>query len=245
MSSICIASANDDFNNGVSIDEGIIFENNYDADPIIGDDGDNKVYVNPSANLSVVPDGSRDKPYSSIGEAVNVVSDNSTIILMDGIYNAPGDLDIEINKNLVIKSLTGNVTVNGNGQSTFFNIFDSKSLSLENINFVNGKTTAYSSCYSVICNNGLLTLKNVEFENINTFMSVIYNEGDLNIYNSKFSNCVGLNHAAIIFNLGNCNVVNSKLSQATSKPSIYNHHNVFVNNSQIYSIYSNPDYDYD
>ena len=31
MSSICIASANDDFNNGVSIDEGIIFENNYDA----------------------------------------------------------------------------------------------------------------------------------------------------------------------------------------------------------------------
>lgn len=245
MSSICIASANDDFNNGVSIDEGIIFENNYDADPIIGDDGDNKVYVNPSANLSVVPDGSRDKPYSSIGEAVDVVSDNSTIILMDGIYNAPGDLDIEINKNLVIKSLTGNVTVNGNGQSTFFNIFDSKSLSLENINFVNGKTTAYSSCYSVICNNGLLTLKNVEFENINTFMSVIYNEGDLNIYNSKFSNCVGLNHAAIIFNLGNCNVVNSKLSQATSKPSIYNHHNVFVNNSQIYSIYSNPDYDYD
>lgn len=245
MSSICIASANDDFNNGVSIDEGIIFENNYDADPIIGDDGGNKVYVNPSANLSVVPDGSRDKPYSSIGEAVNVVSDNSTIILMDGIYNAPGDLDIEINKNLVIKSLTGNVTVNGNGQSTFFNIFDSKSLSLENINFVNGKTTAYSSCYSVICNNGLLTLKNVEFENINTFMSVIYNEGDLNIYNSKFSNCVGLNHAAIIFNLGNCNVVNSKLSQATSKPSIYNHHNVFVNNSQIYSIYSNPDYDYD
>lgn len=245
MSSICIASANDDFNNGVSIDEGIIFENNYDADPIIGDDGDNKVYVNPSANLSVVPDGSRDKPYSSIGEAVNVVSDNSTIILMDGIYNAHGDLDIEINKNLVIKSLTGNVTVNGNGQSTFFNIFDSKSLSLENINFVNGKTTAYSSCYSVICNNGLLTLKNVEFENINTFMSVIYNEGDLNIYNSKFSNCVGLNHAAIIFNLGNCNVVNSKLSQATSKPSIYNHHNVFVNNSQIYSIYSNPDYDYD
>lgn len=245
MSSICIASANDDFNNGVSIDEGIIFENNYDADPIIGDDGDNKVYVNPSANLSVVPDGSRDKPYSSIGEAVNVVSDNSTIILMDGIYNAPGDLDIEINKNLVIKSLTGNVTVNGNGQSTFFNIFDSKSLSLENINFVNGKTTAYSSCYSVICNNGLLTLKNVEFENINTFMSVIYNEGDLNIYNSKFSNCVGSNHAAIIFNLGNCNVVNSKLSQATSKPSIYNHHNVFVNNSQIYSIYSNPDYDYD
>lgn len=166
MSSICIASANDDFNNGVSIDEGIIFENNYDADPIIGDDGDNKVYVNPSANLSVVPDGSRDKPYSSIGEAVNVVSDNSTIILMDGIYNASGDLDIEINKNLVIKSLTGNVTVNGNGQSTFFNIFDSKSLSLENINFVNGKTTAYSSCYSVICNNGLLTLKNVEFENI-------------------------------------------------------------------------------
>ena len=147
MSSICIASANDDFNNGVSIDEGIIFENNYDADPIIGDDGDNKVYVNPSANLSVVPDGSRDKPYSSIGEAVNVVSDNSTIILMDGIYNAPGDLDIEINKNLVIKSLTGNVTVNGNGQSTFFNIFDSKSLSLENINFVNGKTTAYSSCF--------------------------------------------------------------------------------------------------
>ncbi len=58
---------------------------------------------------------------------------------------------------------------------------------------------------------GLLTLKNVEFENINTFMSVIYNEGDLNIYNSKFSNCVGSNHAAIIFNLGNCNVVNSKI----------------------------------
>ena len=82
MSSICIASANDDFNNGVSIDEGIIFENNYDADPIIGDDGDNKVYVNPSANLSVVPDGSRDKPYSSIGEAVDVVSDNSTIIML-------------------------------------------------------------------------------------------------------------------------------------------------------------------
>ncbi len=31
-----------------------------------------------------------------------------------------GDLDIEINKNLVIKSLTGNVTVNGNGQKYIF-----------------------------------------------------------------------------------------------------------------------------
>ena len=131
LSSISLASANDDFNS-TYVDDNVIVENNYDTDPIIGDNGDNHVYVNPSANLSIVPDGSQDKPYSSIGEAVNMASDNSTVILMDGIYSSPGDLNIEINKNLVIKSLTGKVTVNGNGQSTFFNILESKSLILEN-----------------------------------------------------------------------------------------------------------------
>ena len=246
LSSISLASANDDFNS-TYVDDNVIVENNYDTDPIIGDNGDNHVYVNPSANLSIVPDGSQDKPYSSIGEAVNIASDNSTVILMDGIYSSPGDLNIEINKNLVIKSLTGNVTVNGNGQSTFFNIFDSKSLILENINFVNGKTTEYSSYYGVIYNKGFLTLSNVEFKNINSFMGVIYNEGDLKVYDSKFSNCVGSNYADMIFNLGDCSVVNSKLiiSYSNKNPAIYNFHNLFVNNSQTFGISSNPNFDVD
>lgn len=246
LSSISLASANDDFNS-TYVDDNVIVENNYDTDPIIGDNGDNYVYVNPSANLSIVPDGSQDKPYSSIGEAVNMASDNSTVILMDGIYSSPGDLNIEINKNLVIKSLTGNVTVNGNGQSTFFNIFESKSLILENINFVNGKTTEYSSYYGVIYNKGFLTLSNVEFKNINSFMGVIYNEGDLKVYDSKFSNCVGSNYADMIFNLGGCSVVNSKLiiSYSNKNPAIYNFHNLFVNNSQTFGISSNPNFDVD
>ncbi len=76
---------------------------------------------------------------------------------------------------------------------------ESKSLILENINFVNGKTTEYSSYYGVIYNKGFLTLSNVEFKNINSFMGVIYNEGDLKVYDSNFSNCVGSNYADMIF----------------------------------------------
>ena len=44
LSSISLASANDDFNS-TYVDDNVIVENNYDTDPIIGDNGDNHVYV--------------------------------------------------------------------------------------------------------------------------------------------------------------------------------------------------------
>lgn len=50
LSSISLASASDDFNS-TNVDDNVIVENNYDTDSIIGDNGDNNVYVNPSANL--------------------------------------------------------------------------------------------------------------------------------------------------------------------------------------------------
>ena len=70
LSSISLASASDDFNS-TNVDDNVIVENNYDTDSIIGDNGDNYVYVNPSANLSIVPDGSQDKPYASIFSSPN------------------------------------------------------------------------------------------------------------------------------------------------------------------------------
>ena len=233
ISSISLASANADFNDTVGIanvNEESIAENNLDEN--------NNVYVNPLANASV-GDGSQDNPYSSIGEAVNMASDNSTIILMDGVYNKQDDLNIQINKNLVIKSLTGNVTVDAKEQTSFFSIVNSKSLSLENINFVNGKTTSMSSYYGAIYNKGFLTLNNVEFKSMNTFMGAVLNEGDLKVYNSRFSSCVGSNYADAISNFGQCLVVNSRVAQSSSsKIAIYNYHNLFVNNSRIDSISS-------
>ena len=241
FSSISIASASDDFNDTVSVanvDEEPIVENSYDSNLVNEDNQDNNIYVNPLANSSVA-DGSQDNPYSSIGEAVNIASDNSTVVLMDGIYNTPNDLDIQINKNLVIKSLTGNVTVDAKGQTSFFNVADSKSLSLENICFVNGKTTSLSSYYGAIYNKGSLSLTNVEFNNMDTFMGAILNEGDLKVYDSKFSNCIGANYADSISNFGECLVVNSRVTQASSSGvAIYNYHKLSVNNSNIGSISS-------
>ncbi len=218
LSSISIASANEE----------IVVENSYDSN----------IYVNPLADTSVA-DGSQDNPYSSIREAVNIASDNSTVVLMDGVYNKPDDLDIQINKNLVIKSLTGNVTVDAKGQTSFFSVADSKSLSLENISFVNGKTTSVSSYYGAVYNKGSLSLTNVEFKNMDTFMGAILNEGDLKVYNTKFSNCIGANYADSISNFGECFIVNSRVTQSSSSGvAIYNYHKLFVNNSNVDSISS-------
>ncbi|WP_365906963.1 Ig-like domain repeat protein [uncultured Methanobrevibacter sp.] len=246
ISSITFVSANGDVNATYNSVDDVIVENSY-CEYSVGDGLNDEIYVNPSTNISVTPDGSQDKPYSSITDAIYNADDNSTIILMDGVYSSPEDVDIGITKNLVIKSLTGNVTIDGKGQNSFFNIFEGKNLSLENINFINGKTTSYSNYYGVIYNKGILTLNNVNFKKMNNFMGVIYNEGDLKVYNSKFSDCLSSNYADIIMNFGNCSVVNSKLIADPSNkyPAIYNFHNLFVNNSQTFGIYSNPDFDAD
>ena len=75
-------------------------------------------------------DGSNNNPYQSLDYAINHVGNNSTIYLFDGSYNING---LTIDKDLTIKSINGNVVINGSGKF-IFNVKENSNLLLESVN---------------------------------------------------------------------------------------------------------------
>lgn len=204
-----------------------------------------EIYVNNSDNPNA--NGSYDAPYSNLNDAINAANDNSTIILMDGIYKGALNTALTINKNLTIQSLSGGVTIDGENKYGFFNILDSNTLKLTNINFINGYTNINSKNSAIIINNGDLTLNNISFKKMNSFMGLIFNNANLIIENSQFSDISSQSLAQIIINLDNTRITNSVLPFKSQyqgiSSTIYNGKSIEIINSTIGELVSNNNYD--
>ncbi len=236
--SLSFVSANED-NSAMSDD---LISNSFDNAYGINQ---NEIYVN-TTNMGYA-NGSYDAPYSSLKEAIEQSEDNSTIILMDGRYSGVLNTGLTINKNLTIQSLSRNVTIDGENKYGFFNILSSNSLTINNINFINGYCDVNSRYNALIVNNGDLTLNNISFSKMNTFMSVIFNYNNLKIDNSHFNNILSSALAQIIINLGNARISNSNLPfrsvERGISTTVYNYDSIQIINSTVGELMSNDDYD--
>ena len=204
----------------------------------------NEIYVNVSNNGYA--NGSYDAPYSNLNEAIQSGGDNSTIILMDGVYKGALNNALTINKNLTIQSLSGNAVIDGENKYGFFNILNSNSLKLYNLTFINGFTDANSRNTAIIINDGDLTLDNVSFKRMSSFMGLIFNNADLRIYNSQFSDISSSTLAQVLINLGNASIANSNLNFKSGngvEATLYNDKSISVKNSKVGQLISNYDYD--
>lgn len=224
LSSMMAVSAND---GNVTSDEGV----------------HQTVYVSPDGD-DQWGNGSSDAPYLSIGYAVESASNNSRIILMDGVYKGDLNTKIIINKNVIIESNSSGVTINGEKKNYFFNVNKDSSLVLNNIRFINGYTDSYLQL-GVINNQGKLLVNNSSFKSMETVMSTFFNEGELIMDNVDVSGSNSKNMALALTNLGKCTISNSKLTDPDSNNlnTVYNFKNITIINSQITSLSSNTNYD--
>ncbi|MGN1362767.1 MAG: hypothetical protein ACI4VU_03465 [Methanobrevibacter sp.] len=178
-------------------------------------------------------DGSNDNPYQSLDYAIENAKDDSVIYMFNGTYNSSKNTGFIINKNLTIKSVNGNVIIDGLNNTFIFNITENTSLILNSITIINGygdKTTE-SSFY----NKGNLTIISCNLKNNQGFISGISNYGTLTIKNSNLDLNKGENVGDII-NYGNLIIDYSTINQNT----INNFGNIDINNSKInYGILSN------
>ena len=204
----------------------------------------NEIYVNVSNNGYA--NGSYDAPYSNLNEAIQSGGDNSTIILMEGTYKGSLNNALTIDKNLTIQSMSGNVVIDGENKYGFFNILNSNSLKLYNLTFINGFADVNSKNTAIITNYGDLTLDNVSFKKMSSFMGLIFNNADLRIYNSQFSDISSSTLAQVLVNLGNASIANSNLNFKSGNgvdATLYNAKSISVKNSKVGQLLSNYDYD--
>ena len=191
------------------------------------------IYV--SNNDNPLPDNAT-IVFSSIKDAVESASDNSTIIICDGTYGGVYNTGLTINKNLTIRSYSNNTVIDGEGKYQFFNVKSSSSLILKDLKFINGFSNLNSNQAGILENYGHLTIDNVDFSKMNAFMGVIFNNGELYVSDSKFSSCKASTLGQAIVNTGKCSIFDSIISkEADSKidVSVYNGGILIVNSSNI------------
>ena len=194
-------------------------------------------------------DGSEMSPFSSISLAVDSATNNSHVILKNGIYKGSSNTGIVIDKDLTIESPDGGATIDGENRNAFFKINSGCRLTLNNIRFANAYANDYIQL-GAINNKGNLTITNSSFVKMNTVMGAIYNEGELCIQNSKMSDSTSKNMAQLITNIGNCSIINSKVLNnpyATSgvENGVYNFNVLRIVSSQVTLINSNGQFDED
>ena len=204
----------------------------------------NEIYVN-SSNMGYA-DGSYGAPYSNLNEAITHSQDNSTIVMMAGKYSGVFNTGLTIGKNLTIQSLSGDVIIDGENKYGFFNVLNSNSLNLNNINFVNGYCDVNSRNTAIIINNGDLTLNNISFNKMSSFMGLIFNNANLIVNNSQFKDISSSTLAQIIVNLGNTSIANSNLPfrsvEKGTTVTVYNYDSIQIINSTVGDLISNYDY---
>ena len=128
-------------------------------------------------------DGSLEQPFASINKAIEMSSNNSKIIIHDGIYK---ENNLNITKSLQICS-QGNVVIDGENSSRIFtiNTKPSDEVLLSGITFINGR--AYQGG-AIFVRNAITTIDNSKFIN-NTAIT----EGGAIYWNSdygKLTNCI-------------------------------------------------------
>ena len=143
-----------------------------------------------------------ENPVKSFEKALNLSQNNFTIFLADGDYTGLENTGIKINKSLTIIG-KDNTTFNGLNENYLFIIEENLTVTLKNINFINGyKDSSISDSNNVyggaleikrshvnICNckfiNNVLDYDNGEE---NKYGGAISNLGDLTITDSYFYN---------------------------------------------------------
>lgn len=202
-----------------------------------------EIYVCNNNNSGII-DGSFSSPFNNLNEAISYADDNSTIVLFEGKYTGDLNTGLIIDKNIIIKSYNSSVIIDGENRNAFFKIQNSSSLIIKDIEFNNGYSNSQNM--AVFENNGDLTLYNVSLKHMNTFMGVIFNKGNLNIYNSTFRDSSSSLLGHVIVNLEKCILINTSiLNNPSSKidVDVYNYKNIIINSSNIDSISSNLTYD--
>ncbi len=228
LSSLMAVSANDDANVTDIAESDMISQTVY-----VGLEGDDQW-----------GNGSFDSPYLSISYAVGSSSNNSRIVLKEGVYKGNLNTGVIVDKDVTIESESGGVTIDGEGKNYFFKIAEGSSVVLNNIKFVNGLADSYVQL-GVINNQGKLLVNNSSFDSMKTVMSAFFNEGNLVIDNVKMTKCDSQNIANAVVNLGNCTISNSQFTDLDSNSlnPVYNFKNINIVNSKFSSLVSNAQYD--
>ena len=143
---------------------------------------------------------SADNPFATLNRAITYlkiltmqntnrsVGIKGIVYMGDGIYSGFGsNLRMQISGlNIEIKG-SQNTTIDGGNSNWFFEISDDSTVSLENINFINGIYRSKDS--GLILNNGFLTLTSCNFSycRANDLSAIIYNNGILRLSKNNLS----------------------------------------------------------
>ncbi|WP_296791369.1 Ig-like domain-containing protein [uncultured Methanobrevibacter sp.] len=193
----------------------------------------NTFYVSTNGSDSL-GDGSFDNPYQTINYTVSKASNNSNIYLTSGVYESSCDIDKYI-------SITGvgDVSIDASSNQKIFKINENSSLTINNLNFVNGFADLDGEVLSPIVNEGKLTILNSTFNNFTTITGAIKNMNSLTISNVKATN-LNINkspYGEFVTNIGECDILNSNVLS-----SIYNNGNLIINDSYIDTYLTGIDY---
>ena len=192
-----------------SIDDEIISESNKEW------------YVNASATGE--ENGTKTNPYNNLQKALDNANDKDIIYIASGLYNGVGNVNLTINKAIVINALDLNVIFDGENMNQIFYI-NSSNVIINGLLFKNGNSTKGGAIYwegdDGILNNSTFVNNSVFVNDYNGFGGAIYWEGDNGILNNSYvinnsAICCSLNHnarskgGAIYWNGENGSVINS------------------------------------
>lgn len=154
--------------------------------------------------------GSYNNPFKTIQTAIDCLNEKGEIILLT---DAKGDGNRKINANKSFTIIGNGHAIDAEEFTQILTIGEGAYVKLENITVKNG----YGAAESTITNNGDLTAINCKFTQNSISMGsggVIYNNGNLNIKDSEFTNNrAGRDYGALyaangaaIYNNGSCNI---------------------------------------
>jgi len=167
-------------------------------------------YVNSTSQDN---EGSLEKPFKNLKDALAQCSDGDTIMIASGKYMGNNNTNLTINQNnLILKKYgDGEVIFNGKDENRIFNI-NSNSIFIDGLTFIKGKSEYGGAIYF---NNDLVNSQiNATFRNNNAINGgAIYFNGNLNnvtlngIFNNNYANAKYIGGGANFFN-GTLNNVN-------------------------------------
>ncbi len=136
------AASND--NNAVENDE--ILQNPNSNDVSADTTGVDTWYVNASAPSG--GNGSEEKPFNTLNDALNVAQDGNTIMITSGEYKGNNNTNLTINKNLnFIKYGDGEAIFDAQGLSKIWTV-NASSINITGLTFKNGKAKGSSDFYN-------------------------------------------------------------------------------------------------
>ena len=173
------------YNNG-NPDFNITFEDVMGGNYTLGVMNDHKfnTYIFDVQFEMIVPNFiiSEDEVYENLTDAIDAVAQNGVIYANVNYYDED-NMEIDIGKSFTLKNFRDDgVIFDGSSAKWFFTIAEGCSVVFDGIYFTDGAIKTHAA----IENYGNLTLKNCTFESFETG-AIIYNSGQLNIFNSTFS----------------------------------------------------------